>query len=175
MVNHLFVELRSDPGIIDKFGSNWTSMLLKPYSHSSFDSPVFHAVMIGTNDIVKVLIEAERDAVTMRDRAGYTLLSWAMRSKNLTLAKFIISKGGRLYPGDDDNHQMVEISIESGDPSLVRLLLQHGTITTEVDPIPMLLALQRAYRGGPERHFEVAEILIGKSSRSLDRSTSISY
>lgn len=93
-------------------------------------TPLMLASIEGHTKLVEFLISEGCD-VSLSDNSGGTALMWAMLNGKLDIVKLILKNGPKFdFKDRNVNWSELDLAVESGNPRMVKLLLNEGLIDT---------------------------------------------
>ncbi|KAM0870988.1 hypothetical protein ACQ4PT_039676 [Festuca glaucescens] len=95
-------------------------------------SPLHVAASRGSMEVCRYLVEQLRVDVNVVDGEGRTPLFWAVISKNVSAAKYLLDHGANQDRANHDGFSPLHEAVGSGDCKMVKLLLAKGAY---VDPV----------------------------------------
>ncbi|XP_057325538.1 putative ankyrin repeat protein RF_0381 [Microplitis mediator] len=105
--------------------------------------PIHIAVLCENEKIIHLLlrrganINSHYQDCNIQSRYFYppTLLSFAVETKNLNVAKILIKYGASIYAQDDNGKTLLMYAVENNDIEMVKLLLSNGAVVNDFDNV----------------------------------------
>ena len=113
---------------------------------------LFAAVAAGDKPTTAALLEKTKD-VDLCNTSGYTLLHWAVLTKQKEIASLLISRGAGVQAVLPNGSTALHTAVFTGNRDLVQLLIDHGAQVYAVDQLekrPIDLALELGHKDLPE-------------------------
>jgi len=85
-------------------------------------------ILIGNGNLFSVItvVRENKELVNIPDGKGITLLLYAIRHKQLSIARYLLKNGADVNTKDPDEDTALHYAVDSEDVSLVKLLLKYG-------------------------------------------------